>query len=87
MNPAGPRATVRKAQLAMWAAIVGAAALVVALLTAGWGRRAWGVAAAALLLACIAVCVWAAIAGEHASRDVRRAAERLAEERRRSQPG
>lgn len=89
MNPSRPRAgTARRATLAMWAAIAGAAWLLVALLTAGWGQRAWGIAAGALLVACLAVCVWAAIAGERASRDVGRAAEHLAEERRRlRQPG
>lgn len=72
----------RRAGVAMWAGIAGAALLLVVLLAKGWGPSAWGTAAGVLLLVCIAVCVWAAVTGEQSAREVRDATARLAELRR-----
>lgn len=68
----------------MWGAIAVSAGLLLVLLAQGWGGRAWGIAAGVLLLSCIAICVWAAVIGHRATREVERLVARLAETRRRA---
>lgn len=69
---------------AMVAAIGISGVVFLALLAAGWGIQSWRTAAGVLVVACLAMCLWSAIVGERASREVKRAADRLREERSRS---
>jgi hypothetical protein len=66
----------------MWAGIAGSVALLFGLLARGWGGDAWPVAAGALLVICVGVCVWAAVSGERSARAVDDAVARLADARR-----
>lgn len=67
----------------MWAAIGLSAALGGILIALGWASGdAWATAAAVMLLACVAVCVWGVAQGRRAEREVDRAIARLAETRR-----
>lgn len=73
----------------MWAAIALALALFGLFLAVGWRDNAATTAAATLLLACVAVCIWAGVQGWSADREVDRAIARLTaarkqDERRRS---
>lgn len=72
----------RSPRLVMWAAIGGSFALLGVLLARGWEDRAWPTAAGVLLLACVFVCVWAAMQAGTAEREVRRAIDRMAAARR-----
>jgi hypothetical protein len=65
----------------MWAAIAGSIALLVVLLLLGWDDGAWSAAAGVLLLSCVLVCVFAALQGRTAAREVSRAVEQLAMQR------
>jgi hypothetical protein len=60
-----------KARLVMWSGIAAATLMLVVLLARGWGRNAFDAAAGVLLLACVAACAWAVIAGRRAEREVR----------------
>ena len=71
----------RRAGVLMRASIGVAAVLLVVLLVLGWGASAWRTAVGVLFLACIGVCVWAGVMSEQSSREVRTAAQRLAETR------
>ena len=66
---------------AMVAAIGASGVVLLALLAAGWGIQSWRTAAGVLVVACLAVCGWSAIVGQRASQEVKRAADRLQEER------
>lgn len=69
-------------RVVMWGAIGGSVVLLGVLLLAGLDQGAWVVASAALLVACVLVCVWAGVQGRITEREVRRAVERLAASRR-----
>ena len=71
----------RRAGVVMWTSVGVAVVLLIVLLMLGWGARAWGTAAGVLLLACIGTCVWAGVMSEQSSREIRAAAQRLAEMR------
>ena len=67
---------------AMLAAIgISGVVFLLGLLAGGWGIPSWRPAAGVLVVACLAVCVWSALMGDRASRDVQQAADRLREER------
>lgn len=66
----------------MWAAIGLALTLFGLLLALGWGPSAGTTAGAFLLLACVAVCIWAVAQGRSADREVDRAIARMAAARR-----
>ncbi len=66
----------------MWSAIGASIALLFVLLRLGWGDAAWSTAAGVLLLACIAVCVFAALQSRNTDREIRRAVARLVSPRR-----
>jgi hypothetical protein len=71
----------------MWAAIVFSLALFVLLARLGWGdNSAASIAGGLLLVACVAVCIWAAVQGRTAEREVDRAAGQLARVRRGRSP-
>jgi predicted lysophospholipase L1 biosynthesis ABC-type transport system permease subunit len=67
-----------KLRLVMWSAIGASIALLGVLLAVGWDDAAWTTAAGVLLLACVAVCIFAVVQGRNADREVRRAVARLA---------
>ena len=77
----GDRRRVLRAGLVMWSAIAANLVVLAGLLAAGWEAQAWGTAAGVFLMACVAVCVWSALTGEQASREVNRVAKHLQEER------
>lgn len=68
--PSSPR-------VVMWSGIGGSIALLGVLLALGWDGTAWLTAAGALLLACIGVCIFAAVQSRSTSREVRRAVARI----------
>ena len=70
----------------MWAAIVLSLALFVLLAGLGWGDNSASLAGGLLLLACVAVCIWAAAQGRTAEREVDRAVDQIARARRRHSP-
>lgn len=70
----------------MWAAIVASTALFVLLTGLGWGGAAASLAGGLLLLACVAVCIWAALQGRAAEREVDRAVSRIGRIRRGQSP-
>ena len=76
------RHTARSPRRTMWAAIGVSLGLLGVLLAVGWQDRAWTIAAGALLLSCVAVCIWSAFQGRNTDREVRLAIERLAAARR-----
>lgn len=57
----------------MWGAIALSLALFLLLVVLGWGNSAASIAGGLLLLTCVAVCVWAAMQGRRAEREVERA--------------
>jgi hypothetical protein len=62
----------------MWTAI-GLSVVLFGLLTAvGWRDNAGTIAAGILLLACVAVCIWAGVQGRISEREVDRAIARMA---------
>lgn len=63
--------------IAMWGAIGGSLVLLGILLLAGLGQAAWTIAAAVLLLSCVAVCAVSVWQGVVAEREVARAIDRL----------
>ena len=67
-----------KLRLVMWSAIGASIALLGMLVALGWDDAAWTTAAAVLLLACIAICIFAGVQGRSTDREVRRAVARLA---------
>ena len=67
--------------LVMWAAIFGSLMLLAVLLFLGWHDDAWTVAAGALLVSCVFVCLWAVAQGRRTDRDVRNAVAQLVEAR------
>ena len=70
-------------RLIMWVAIGLSVALGGILIALGWASGdAWATAAAVMLLACVAVCVWGAVQGRRAEREVDRVIARLVESRR-----
>lgn len=77
-----PRRIHGRASAIMWSAIALSGLVLAALLAFGWGDGAWGTAAALLLVSCVAVCIWAAVASERSLRAVKREADQLAETRR-----
>ena len=86
-----PRATSRSRwwgpRPVMWAAIVLSLALFVLLAGLGWGdNTAASIAGGLLLLACVAVCIWAAVQGRTAEREVDRAIGQIARARRGQSP-
>ncbi len=74
--------TARSPRRIMWAAIGASLGLLSVLLALGWHDRAWTIAAGALLLSCVAVCIWATVQGRNTDREIRLAIERLAATRR-----
>ncbi len=66
----------------MWAAISVSFALFVLLTGLGWDATAASLAGGLLLLACVAVCIWAAVQGRTAEREVDRAVGQIARARR-----
>lgn len=62
----------------MWTAIGLSFALLGLLVTLGWRGNAGTIAAGFLLLACVAVCIWAGVQGRISDREVERAVTRLA---------
>ena len=71
----------------MWAAIVFSLALFVLLARLGWGdNSAASIAGGLLLAACVAVCIWAAVQGRTAGRELDRAVGQLARVRRGQSP-
>lgn len=71
----------RAARVVMWAGIAASALLLAALLSRGWGRDAWSIAAAVLFLLCVATCVWAGVLGEQSAREVKGTVDRFAADR------
>lgn len=87
--PGLPSRTTRCApRVVMWAAIGLAFALFGLLIGLGWRDNAGTIAAGLLLLACVAVCIWAGVQGRISDREVDRAVARMAaareQDRRRS---
>ena len=70
----------------MWAAVALSLALFVLLARLGWGDTAASLAGGLLLLACVGVCVWAAVQGRTAAREVDRAVGQIARSRRGQRP-
>jgi hypothetical protein len=66
----------------MWTAITLSLALFVLLVVLGWGDSAASIAGGLLLLACVAVCIWAGLQGRTAEREVDRAVGQIASARR-----
>lgn len=66
----------------MWAAIAVSVALFGLLTARGWGDSAASIAGGLLLLACVAVCIWAGVQGRNAEREVDRAIGQMASARR-----
>lgn len=77
-----PRRVHRRASAIMWSATAFSGLVLAVLLALGWGDGAWGAAAALLLVLCVAVCIWAAVASEQSLRAVKREADHLADIRR-----
>ena len=75
-------------RVVMWAAIGLSVVLLWLLIALGWRDNAGTIAAGLLLLACVAVCIWAGVQGRIADREVDRAVARMAaareQDRRRS---
>lgn len=70
-------------RLVMWAAIALSVALFVLLVVQGWtDTSAASVAGGLLLIACVAVCAWAAAQGRRAEREVDRAIRQISGARR-----
>lgn len=87
-TPGLPGGTTRFApRVVMWAAI-GLSGLFGLLIALGWRDNAGTIAAGLLLLACVAVCIWAGVQGRISDREVDRAVARMAtpreQDRRRS---
>ena len=81
--PATSRSALWGPRPVMWAAVVASLALFVLLARLGWGdTSAASIAGGLLLLACVAVCTWAAVQGRTAEREVDRAVGHLARARR-----
>jgi hypothetical protein len=80
-TPPTPRLRGRATRFApralMWAAIGLSVVLFGLLIALGWRDNAGSIAAAFLLLACVAVCVWAGVHGRIADREVDRAIARM----------
>jgi uncharacterized protein (DUF58 family) len=70
----------------MWAAIALSLALFALLTGLGWAGTAASLAGGLLLLACVAVCIWAAVQGRTAEREVDRAVGQIARVRRGQSP-
>ena len=84
------RPSPRLAHTVMWAAIGLAFGLFGLLLILGWANNAATTAGATLLLACVAVCIWAGVQGRSTDREIDRAIARLAatrEQGQRCEPG
>ena len=71
----------------MWAAIALSLVVFVLLVVRGWGdNSAASIAGGLLLLACVAVCIWAGAQGRSAEREVDRAVAQIARARRGQSP-
>jgi hypothetical protein len=73
----------RRRTLIMWASIAVCLFVLVVLLAAGFGDRAWSIAAVLLMLSCFAVCGWAGYSSERDIDRVIEAAKRFDAERQR----
>lgn len=88
-TPGLPGGTTRFApRVVMWAAVGLSVVLFGLLIALGWPDNAGTIAAGLLLLACVAVCIWAGVQGRISDREVDRAVARMAaareQDRRRS---